>query len=537
MSNKRKRVDLGLNAKMEILQLLDSKCKRPDIANQFGIDVSTISKIASKREKITQDFHSSLSSVSCKRMRKSSYVDIEDALLKWFKQTRSSQLPVSGPILAEVAERLAKEMGQTEWKCSAGFLDRFKKRHNIAFKVAAGEAGSVDKQTVDDWLTCLPQIISDYSPDDIFNMDETGVFYKMLPDRTLCFKDEKCHGGKCAKDRLTAAICTNMSGSEKLPLLVIGKSANPRCFKNVKSLPVDYRANKKAWMTGEMFEEWVVSFDKKIKKKKRKVLLFVDNCPAHVDVQNLTATKLVFLPPNTTSVLQPCDQGIIYAFKQQYRKRIVRHMLHALEQKKSADIDVKIAIDFMHAAWNAVSQATIVNCFRKSHFTSSLPCLPEQQEANEGNEDNDIDDVPLALLTDDEWKAIAGPAGHSLTFDDFVQADDGLVAREVQTIEQIAASCSADVGNAVSDDEPDSESTTDDSAAAQPAKDNSPPSLRQCIAAFETLRAYIDSMQGVAEGTLNALSDIQDFLLNRPVSSYYITVDDHKLLSCRQLIL
>jgi len=39
MSNKRERVDLGLNAKMEILQLLDSKCKRPDIANQFGIDV------------------------------------------------------------------------------------------------------------------------------------------------------------------------------------------------------------------------------------------------------------------------------------------------------------------------------------------------------------------------------------------------------------------------------------------------------------------------------------------------------------------
>jgi hypothetical protein len=41
-----------------------------------------------------------------------------------------------------------------------------------------------------------------------------------------------------------------MSGTEKLPLLVIGKSAKPRCFKNAK-IPIDYKANKKAWMTGK----------------------------------------------------------------------------------------------------------------------------------------------------------------------------------------------------------------------------------------------------------------------------------------------
>ena len=75
-------------------------------------------------------------------------------------------------------------------------------------------------------------------------------------------------------------------------------------------------------MTGELFEDWVAAFDKKMKRMKIKVLLFVDNCPAHADVRDLAATTLIFLPPNTTSVLQPCDQGIIYAFKQQYRKRI-----------------------------------------------------------------------------------------------------------------------------------------------------------------------------------------------------------------------
>ena len=54
-----------------------------------------------------------------------------------------------------------------------------------------------------------------------------------------------------------------MSGTDKLPLLVIGKSARPRCFKNVKSLPAIYESNRKAWMTSDIFKNWLVQIDKK----------------------------------------------------------------------------------------------------------------------------------------------------------------------------------------------------------------------------------------------------------------------------------
>ena len=57
----------------------------------------------------------------------------------------------------------------------------------------------------------------------------------LLPDKILEFKNVSCCGGKLSKDRLTAMECANMSGSDKLPILVIGKSKNPRCFENVKS--------------------------------------------------------------------------------------------------------------------------------------------------------------------------------------------------------------------------------------------------------------------------------------------------------------
>lgn len=112
-----------------------------------------------------------------------------------------------------------------------GWLAGFKRRNNIAFKKVAGECKSVDDQVCKEWTDMLPYILEEYSPHDIYNADETGLFYKCLPDKTFTFKGEQCHGGKQSKERITVLHCANMSGNNKLPLLIIGKSKNPRCFK------------------------------------------------------------------------------------------------------------------------------------------------------------------------------------------------------------------------------------------------------------------------------------------------------------------
>ena len=101
---------------------------------------------------------------------------------------------------------------------------------------------------MENWQTKLSKILQDYSPDQIYNgnetdifyrlflrsykisldqiynANETGIFYRLLPDKTLEFKNVSCHSGKLSKDRLTTMVCANMSGSDKLPILVIGKS-------------------------------------------------------------------------------------------------------------------------------------------------------------------------------------------------------------------------------------------------------------------------------------------------------------------------
>ena len=179
-------------------------------------------------------------------------------------------------------------------------------------------------------------------------------------------KGEKCSGGKHSKVRLTGLAAGNALG-ERLPMFVIGKSAKPRCFKGVKTLPCRYRSQKKSWMSGELFEEYVRELDRTFSVSKRKIALIIDNCTAHPHVENLKWVELIFLPPNTTSKTQPMDQGIIRALKAKYRSLAVRKMIKALDEKASIPkFSILTAMFMLRKAWDDIADQTFTNCFRKS---------------------------------------------------------------------------------------------------------------------------------------------------------------------------
>ena len=70
-------------------------------------------------------------------------------------------------------------------------------------KIIGGESKSVTKETTSSWSeTTLPTILSNYKLEDIFNVDEFGLFYQCHPDKTYHLKGEKCSGGKKAKSGL-----------------------------------------------------------------------------------------------------------------------------------------------------------------------------------------------------------------------------------------------------------------------------------------------------------------------------------------------
>jgi hypothetical protein len=98
--------------------------------------------------------------------------------------------------------------------------------------------------------------------------------FRAMSGHTYLFKNE---GAKSSKERVTVRCCANMKG-EKRDLQVFGKSKNPRCFKGVSSLPVDYVSNANASMTSVIFNDWLVKWNIELKQK---IVFPVDNCTAH----------------------------------------------------------------------------------------------------------------------------------------------------------------------------------------------------------------------------------------------------------------
>lgn len=297
-------------------------------------------------------------------------------------------------------------------------------------------------------------LLKDYSPRNIFNADETGIFFRALPNKTLTLKHEKCTGGKLSKERLTILHCVNLAG-EKEKLLVIGKTKKPRAFKNinVSDLPVFWRSNKKAWMTCTIMEEWLKNFDRRMGMERRKILLFLDNASSHPKDIRLTNIQIIFLPPNCTSVVQPLDQGIIRNFKTFYRALVVKKLLSEIESVSKAEvltknINVLDAIYYIKTAWQRVTEETVRNCFHRAGF---------RQESVEQTTENDIfsaeDDIPLSVLQD-IWRNARTMGYRDNQVEDFINIDTDLMIEEIDENVSIYNAGEADQSSGESDEDP-----------------------------------------------------------------------------------
>jgi hypothetical protein len=223
-------------------------------AKQFGLPSITLNSIFAKKDEIREQIEKCGN--ACKKRKtgkESTFAELDTALITWFQQARASNIPIDGTTLRDKAKIIAAQLNIDDFSASSGWVSRFKDRHGLIFKKLVGESAEVSVESTDAWLESLPSLLEGYEPRDVYSADETGLFFKVLPDKTLGYKGESCHGGKHSKDRLTVLLCVNSDGSDKHVPIVIGKSPKPRCFKNVKKLPTKYYVNGKAWMTTLIF--------------------------------------------------------------------------------------------------------------------------------------------------------------------------------------------------------------------------------------------------------------------------------------------
>ncbi|CAF1182925.1 unnamed protein product [Rotaria magnacalcarata] len=143
---------------------------------------------------------------------------IDELVFEWFTQQCAKQIRISGPILQEKARQVAEQLGYTSetFKGSNGWLEKFRNRHTISFRTINGESASVDNSTVEEWTQRLSTLLDGFDENDVCNADQTGLFYRATPDRSLVLSKEECQGGKKSKERLTVLLCSKLAGTEKL---------------------------------------------------------------------------------------------------------------------------------------------------------------------------------------------------------------------------------------------------------------------------------------------------------------------------------
>ena len=123
-------------------------------------------------------------------------------------------------------------------------------------------------------------------------------------------------------------------------------------------------------MDSTLFEEWVREVDRRFTKEGRKIVLLVDNCPANPFIDNLVYTELMFLPPSTTSKLQPMDQGVIRSLNAHYKTMSIKKSIDAIEKKKPlSEFFMLDAMQMVGVAWGKVTTKTVVNYFEKAKIS------------------------------------------------------------------------------------------------------------------------------------------------------------------------
>ncbi|XP_023238008.1 tigger transposable element-derived protein 1-like, partial [Centruroides sculpturatus] len=385
----KRRKAITLEEKYEILSLHESGMKVMDLAFMCQLSHSTISTILKNKQKVLEEVKSAgpMQSTTI-RKREGLIPEVEKVLIAWINHhTRTARTPLTQAIISAKAlsifDTLKKQRGETSeaetFSASKGWFDRFRKRagwHNI----------KIQGKTAKEFPEKLAEIIEEegYSSRQIFNVDETGLFWKRMPSRTHIAKEEKSKPGfKVSKDRVTLLLGANAAGDCKLKPLLIYRAETPRALKRIykRTLPVIWRWNTRAWMTASIFEEWFYKhFVHEVEKYCAdndlpfKILLLLNNAPGHpLILQHAHSNiKIIFFPPNNTSNLQPMYQGVIASFKAYYLRLTFERMMEAVNVEESLTVrefwrqfSILDAIKIIIDAWNEISESHMKGVWKK----------------------------------------------------------------------------------------------------------------------------------------------------------------------------
>nr|XP_020665086.1 tigger transposable element-derived protein 1 [Pogona vitticeps]XP_020665087.1 tigger transposable element-derived protein 1 [Pogona vitticeps] len=413
-STKIRRKAIDLEMKMKIINEYEAGKKVKEIARDLELAHSTVSTILKDKNRVKEAVKASVGfKAIITRQRKGLIHEMEKLLAIWFDDQIRKRMPMSLIIIQAKARSIFETLKGREgeestetFTASHGWFQRFRRRFNLHNRSVSSEAASLDIDAAEKFVDQFDKIIEEgrYHPEQIFNVDKTELFWKKMPGRSYIYKeDETMPGFKAFNDRVTLLLGGNVAGFKLKPFLIYC-SENPHALMQVNkvnnTLPVYYRSNKKARMTQALFEDWFTNcFIPSVKHYclekgiPFKIILLLDNAPGHP--QHLDGlhpnVKVVYLPKNTTAILQPMDQGVIAKFKAYYLCKTFSKAVAATENDEITLHDFWKSYNILHciknieSAWEEVTEKCMQGIWEKC-----LKCFVNNSEVFDKDERIDI---------------------------------------------------------------------------------------------------------------------------------------------------
>lgn len=405
----KKRVSLTIEKKIEIIQRHEKGETQRALSQEYNVGRTTISDILKRKYKffkfMTLNADKEENLKRRRTLRRTVHKELEDKLFEWYNECRAKGDYVSGPMISLKAQTLHKELGYTDsFTASNGWLDRFKVRNGIKLCGLREVKTESDVSAVAPFKTELESLATWYNLtlDQVYNADETDLFWKMLPNPESDVNEVKA-SVRAYRERMTVLACANASGTHKLPVVCIGRGKKSRTFTSheVKTMPVNYFSQETAWMDQDIFREWFHSyFVPTVRQHLRfhglpeAALLLIDKSFSHPADQHLRSEDGFFFcqmfPAKVKSLIQPMELGITSNMKRYYRRELLTDLISKANTipEFQKNLSLKDAIRGIATGWDSVTEETIRHCFSKI-FPSAIDSMKRDFDGSDESISND----------------------------------------------------------------------------------------------------------------------------------------------------
>ncbi|AMD22234.1 HGL106Cp [Eremothecium sinecaudum] len=349
------------------------------------------------------------------RLRKPNNMLVRRILQEWISQSIWNGIPVMPPIIQDTAQsiwhRIPPEMREGNGSFSYKWISHLLSTMDISMDA---ELRKPPKVWTFEERSALKEFLSQLPADDLFTLDETFLAYN-LP---LCFDQYEKSDVRKRMEVVTVMLCANVTGSEKMMPLVVGKYENYINFRNyfpdegsnysagnkrpashsgyssgtgdstisaqrtmhsgsrlgeqmAKKFGLTYYSNRKSWLTSNLFHDWLSAWDKRLVADNRKIWIILDDSCSH-RIINLHLKNIQLIFTSASSRFLPFNWGVLDEFKTGYRIQQYKALIDLQENlaKKNGGIKPLLsyeqsmltmsnAFKFIKVAWEAIPTDTI----------------------------------------------------------------------------------------------------------------------------------------------------------------------------------